>query len=774
MRILALLLFLSFNIVAQEQLSFLENIKLNSQGVFEKGEGISEIVLFKNLGIFVIAEPQFISIYASNGSKIGTTRIFKKEGGIPKNLDLHIKSVFNYPDFVILKIQTESLSLNGKKSSNGLILKTDGSSSGTQILSEFEDFDSFDKINIGYFNSKFYEYEVPILNEPINYRTFIDPGKKSAFTKENQLVLYGKELLNAVEGFNSSIQEPFVLFSINNKAFENSKSLQFYPLKNRNFISSNDTENPISYEYKNEELIPYKKQHIRFGIIENGMESFEFITGSNSPDSLLLFDEKYNLISKKSLPRSSGIKSIQKIDENYYLEFNIDTIPNDSQGLYDLKNERFVVSKDYKNFKLYYSNKEIQIVSESTRFPDIKAISIVNSEGNLLKEITNIKNCFYTTNVGFVYNKIEDSKVYAYKSNIETLLLDEGFELKKAENFKERILFCGLNISTKQSKIYTSNGQKIGTILLKTSTIPEINFEDFVVNELKFYFRYYDEKNGFEPWESDGTPDRTWILRDLYQGKSDGLNKPIKVVNNVPLALINTPDLGYQLFLLKKFNPAPIILSPSQEICGNKEVILAGPNNYDEYIWYRNSAEIQRTNTPTLKISQSGSYQLETMVRYTPSYLSWPVQINYLPEIKSPQILQENQLLYIEGTYANIQWYLDGVPVLSQNSNKINIEGPGNYTVEIKAGSCTAVSDAKKIIVLSNSISDKQLKIYPNPAKNYIVIENLNPNSEIQLLDLQGKTIPIYIENEKLILPKLQVANYILKIDTKTYKININ
>ncbi len=69
-----------------------------------------------------------------------------------------------------------------------------------------------------------------------------------------------------------------------------------------------------------------------------------------------------------------------------------------------------------------------------------------------------------------------------------------------------------------------------------------------------------------------------------------------------------------------------------------------------------------------------------------------------------------------------------------------------------------------------NTFSKNNLLILPNPANEFVSIKNLSLNTkQIELFDMNGKLMKVYnnseIKDEKLILPKLNAGNYILKVD---------
>lgn len=96
-------------------------------------------------------------------------------------------------------------------------------------------------------------------------------------------------------------------------------------------------------------------------------------------------------------------------------------------------------------------------------------------------------------------------------------------------------------------------------------------------------------------------------------------------------------------------------------------------------------------------------------------------------------------------------------------------------------------SSSKKIIKITdpilglediNSPVNNKLVVYPNPATDYLYIENNKPDSEtVELFDIAGRLVKSFkssdIKDNKIILPNLTSGNYILKVDNISKKIII-
>src|SRR5690606_1002611 len=66
----------------------------------------------------------------------------------------------------------------------------------------------------------------------------------------------------------------------------------------------------------------------------------------------------------------------------------------------------------------------------------------------------------------------------------------------------------------------------------------------------------------------------------------------------------------------------------------------------------------------------------------------------------------------------------------------------GNYAVEIASESCSVVSDCFEVIVISvDELTGNSFSIYPNPAKDFVMLGNIPSGSVITVFDLTGKVI---------------------------------
>ena len=93
-------------------------------------------------------------------------------------------------------------------------------------------------------------------------------------------------------------------------------------------------------------------------------------------------------------------------------------------------------------------------------------------------------------------------------------------------------------------------------------------------------------------------------------------------------------------------------------------------------------------------------------------------------------------------------------------------DGDGNSTNDyVESGSADFTIDpAFKI----NEFSDKDLKIYPNPATDFLILESEKYQFEqVYLLDMSGKKHPVQIINNRIDVRNLPAGNYFLHLQNE-------
>lgn len=143
-------------------------------------------------------------------------------------------------------------------------------------------------------------------------------------------------------------------------------------------------------------------------------------------------------------------------------------------------------------------------------------------------------------------------------------------------------------------------------------------------------------------------------------------------------------------------------------------------------------------------------------------------------------------LLSTNEFFINMEWYKDGVLLPGETGNTYLITGPGSYHAVGYASVCPQNSNSnvgQPIVVDMNSecnlsIDNPELastiKLYPNPAKNFLNLElgNSSEFTSYSIIDISGKVLAeqtITSENNIIPVNHLSDGFYILKLDGNNF-----
>ncbi|MBH83340.1 MAG: hypothetical protein CMP70_01525, partial [Flavobacteriales bacterium] len=179
----------------------------------------------------------------------------------------------------------------------------------------------------------------------------------------------------------------------------------------------------------------------------------------------------------------------------------------------------------------------------------------------------------------------------------------------------------------------------------------------------------------------------------------------------------------------------------------------------DSYTWIDGITYTSSNNTASWTLTnQAGCDSLITL----------DLTIHYSPEIPFISQSQSTTLTTVD-LYNNYNWYLNNELYDTISGNSLNILEAGVYTVEvIDLNYCSTISDPFYFgvsDVLNNILSTR---IYPNPARNYFMIESNENIESIEIVSLSGKLVRKYTSID--VLNKLSLSG----IQNGTYIINLN
>lgn len=186
------------------------------------------------------------------------------------------------------------------------------------------------------------------------------------------------------------------------------------------------------------------------------------------------------------------------------------------------------------------------------------------------------------------------------------------------------------------------------------------------------------------------------------------------------------------------------------DICEGEEVTLEVLNaeDYDSFQWSLLGFPIPGGTAATY--DAQGILNLSSTFTVTVSNSDCPdyVQVSSGLIVNShtaPNLMisQGDNVLSVESGLESYQWYLNGDAISGANSNSYEITEDGNYTVTASnEWDCMGESDEFSAVYTSILESDfSDVKIYPNPANDFVTIENVNGITNIQIHDLSGKLV---------------------------------
>ncbi|MDR6193055.1 gliding motility-associated C-terminal domain-containing protein [Siphonobacter sp. SORGH_AS_0500] len=261
------------------------------------------------------------------------------------------------------------------------------------------------------------------------------------------------------------------------------------------------------------------------------------------------------------------------------------------------------------------------------------------------------------------------------------------------------------------------NGQKIGSVrrdfqLLVVdcpdNTLPDpvITLKDKPnqpVKELEICENGFLDLNAQEmanasyQWQKDGIniPGATTYT---YQASSPGVYKIVVSSTTVCTASKTSQSVTLRL----KTGASPDITSnvplPG---CESQPIVLSTVRGNYTYAWSKDGQALSQT-TSSLPINESGLYavrvqNLDDLCYYTPSkqveiYPTPNAEYSSLPGSGQFCVSDSVALVAVTGSGYTYQWFLNGQPIAGATQNQYVVKASGNYSFEVKIGSCSATS----------------------------------------------------------------------------------
>lgn len=320
------------------------------------------------------------------------------------------------------------------------------------------------------------------------------------------------------------------------------------------------------------------------------------------------------------------------------------------------------------------------------------------------------------------------------------------------------------------SVVYISDGTPAGTYCLTTSTFSS----DYLVFKDRFYFSGFETTYNREPWYTDGTPENTGILKDLfingssypgnffvykdliYFSANDGIHGNEMWVSN--------GDSGNAI-LLKDFNQGSSSsdgYSGSNLIYKDFMLFTANDGSNGREIWYTGdtgkSGLKKLSPSGIAKADPLGNYNFRKFTEYKEALYFFADYNSDGPSLWKLEYCDINKSITKSGNTlssqedsAVYQWIdaKNGNIISGETKKEFTPVGNGTYAVIISKGSCRDTSETIDISGLSiHKFTSENLCIFPNPAGEniYFSSDSLTGVIDVTILNSGG----IILVNQKL------------------------
>jgi hypothetical protein len=410
--------------------------------------------------------------------------------------------------------------------------------------------------------------------------------------------------------------------------------------------------------------------------------------------------------------------------------------------------------------EVLYSEQKINIYAEKDVFCSTASstnIVIENSEPDVLYQLINasdnlpVGSAVAGTSGTINLNTGTMTATTSFKiftSNTKTLCsdsLDMLFTIYVNENVKPIVQIVG----------YTGNDACVGDTLVFTA---DAQFEGSNPT-------YQWQVNG----QITGADSSVFISNSLSDGdvlkllltSSLDCATPKNVSDEISLSINNLPDNS-------------LSLNGTTEICEGDSTIISANANAADYEWYLIEEAYRLDTTQSFSVSKSGSYFVRLTNEYGCVNYSDTLEFTLYPlpdiDLGADTAIANDQSIVI-GTEDNFMSYLWNT---GATKAKITVEGTigeGSYEYWLKVndGYCensdTIVITVEQTTGLENLFSSAEIKLYPNPAKEFINIEMntvLREDLIVEMRNSAGMLIwqKVYKQNTSFIKDKIRLKNY--------------
>lgn len=187
----------------------------------------------------------------------------------------------------------------------------------------------------------------------------------------------------------------------------------------------------------------------------------------------------------------------------------------------------------------------------------------------------------------------------------------------------------------------------------------------------------------------------------------------------------------------------------------------------DSFIWFFMGDTISGQNSSSLELLEPGVYQANVTNIYGCS--NWSDEFVLCP---SPEVSFDESfdVLLTEAGFASYEWEYNGLPIPGADTEIVDFQGLGNYSVSITTDYGCEVESEVYILSSGTEEFDSFFRIYPNPCTDHIVLEAENGYEfeQVRIFDISGKLVlerrNASLQNQRLNLSKLTDGLYVIEL----------
>jgi ELWxxDGT repeat protein len=213
------------------------------------------------------------------------------------------------------------------------------------------------------------------------------------------------------------------------------------------------------------------------------------------------------------------------------------------------------------------------------------------------------------------------------------------------------------------------------------------------------YFSRQTPDYGYEPWQTDGTPEGTKIVGDLVKGIQGSNPYQFVEINQNPYCIANEENKSLQLWALGSLKIKTTIEAEKLSTQSIESIkLFTNENNDWKYQWIKDGKPLESATSPILTTQISGMYQVRVEDKIGHVNFSNSIEVKILQKALANEPLTEDFLLNIYPNPAQ-----DDLNVSFETTSKGDFEAT-LYDLYGKIVSQQAVSPST-----NNSISTKNL-----------------------------------------------------------------